>query len=288
MKVIERIADMKALSRLAAGRGKKVVLVPTMGALHEGHLMLLRKGRELGDVLVVSIFVNPAQFGPGEDYSRYPRDIERDLALARKEGVDVVFSPRAEEMYPGGYQTFVEVEELSRRLCGLSRPGHFRGVATVVVKLFNIVLPRVAVFGLKDYQQQLVIKRLVRDLNMDAEIVTVETVREGDGLAMSSRNRYLGEAERKAAACIPRSMVAAGELFAAGERDVEKLIGRMRGIIDEEPLAAVDYLKICDPVTLDELGEADEGSLVVLAVKIGGTRLIDNCILGRNCVKIRN
>jgi pantoate--beta-alanine ligase len=279
MKVVEDIGEMKNISRETHNLGLTVVLVPTMGYLHEGHMELIKKASTIGDMLVVSIFVNQAQFGPEEDFSSYPRDIERDLKMAEEAGVGVVFHPPAEKMYPEAYQTFVEVEGLSKNLCGASRPGHFRAVATVVSKLFNIVRPDRAVFGFKDYQQFLVIKKMVEDLNMDVEIVPFETVREADGLAMSSRNSYLNTREREAALSIPRSLDAAQRAFSRGERRSEKVIEKVKKIIENEPLAVIDYVKVCDPVTLSALDRIEDRALLALAVRIGKARLIDNCIL---------
>lgn len=279
MQVIEDIASMQAFSREARLKGKKIAFVPTMGFLHKGHAELLRVARSRGDVLVLSIFVNPAQFGPKEDYKNYPRDFERDLKIAEAEKVDAVFIPTASEVYPDGYRTYVDVEGLPDHLCGLSRPGHFRGVATVVLKLFNIVMPHVAVFGKKDFQQLLIIKKMCEDLNLDLEISGVETVREDDGLAMSSRNSYLSAQERKAAVCVPRALDEARSLFASGERKAPVLIEKMKKIIEKEPLAVVDYIKVCDSSTLEDLEVIKGSALAALAIKIGRARLIDNCIL---------
>jgi pantoate--beta-alanine ligase len=279
MRLVKDIASMRSFSREARSKGKKIAFVPTMGFLHDGHAELLRVAREHGDLLVMSIFVNPAQFGPKEDFKGYPRDIERDLKLAEAGKVDVVFTPSAGEIYPDGYKTYVNVEGLPDHLCGLSRPGHFRGVATVVLKLFNIVAPHLAVFGKKDFQQLLIIKKMCADLNLDVEIIGVDTVREIDGLAMSSRNSYLSADERKAAACVPRALAGAEALFASGERKTLVLIEKMKKIIEKEPLAVVDYIKVCDSATLEDLEVVEGSALVALAVKIGGARLIDNRIL---------
>jgi pantoate--beta-alanine ligase len=279
MKVVEDIGEMKNVSRGAHNLGLTVVLVPTMGYLHRGHMELIEKAGTIGDFLVVSIFVNPTQFGPKDDFSSYPHDIERDLKMAEEAGVGVVFHPSAEKIYPKAYQSFVDVEELGKKLCGASRPGHFRGVATVVLKLFNIIRPHRAVFGLKDYQQFLVIKRMVEDLNMDVEIVPVETVREPDGLAMSSRNSYLEPPERVAARIIPHSLDTARRAFSEGERKSVKVIEKVKKIIEKEPLAVIDYVQVCDPVTLRDLDRIGERALLALAVRIGQARLIDNCML---------
>ncbi len=276
MKVVARIAEMQALSQEWKRAGLTVGFVPTMGFLHEGHLSLVRSSRGRADIMVVSIFVNPAQFGPGEDFQKYPRDLERDAALLEKEGVDIVFHPSAEEMYPPGFRTFVEVRDLQDRLCGASRPGHFRGVATIVLKLLNIVAPDIAFFGWKDAQQVVILKRMVRDLNLNLEIVACPLVREPDGLAMSSRNTYLSAEERRAALVLSRSLAEAERLIEAGERDAARVIGAIRDKIGKEPLARIDYV---EAVGLDDLRPLDRLSgdvLIALAVFIGTTRLIDN------------
>ncbi|MGB9826446.1 MAG: pantoate--beta-alanine ligase, partial [Desulfofundulus sp.] len=252
----------------------------TMGYFHEGHLTLMRRAKEACDVVVVSIFVNPLQFGPREDYDRYPRDLERDVSLARGAGVAAIFHPSVEEMYPPGFATHVDVEGLTACLCGLSRPGHFRGVATVVTKLFNIVSPDKAFFGQKDAQQVLVIRRLVEDLNMDLEIVTVPTVREEDGLAMSSRNVYLSPEERRAAVVLPRSLEAARRAYESGERDAGRLVELVRGMISAEPRARIDYVDIRSIPNLEPVSRIDRPALLALAVHFGSTRLIDNTVLG--------
>lgn len=280
MRIIEDVLEMKAFSNEARRGGEVIVFVPTMGFLHDGHRKLLSTARKLGTVLVLSIFVNPAQFGPKEDFGSYPRDIERDLKMAREEGVDAVFTPTAAQMYPQGYQTTVNVEKLAQNLCGASRPGHFAGVATVVLKLFNTVVPHKALFGRKDYQQLLVIKRMVADLDLDIEIIGVDTVREADGLAMSSRNSYLSAQERKAAAAIPGALEAAKEAFRGGVRDSGRILAEVKKIIENEPLCAVEYVKVTDPETLADIkGEIKGGALVAVAVRLGKARLIDNIVL---------
>ncbi len=279
MRLISSIKEMSALSERWRREGKTIAFVPTMGYFHEGHLSLMREGRRRGDVLVVSLFVNPIQFGPKEDLNQYPRDLERDKALAQKEGVDVLFVPKQEEMYPSGFQTFVEVTELTQHLCGLSRPGHFRGVTTVVTKLFNIVKPHIAIFGLKDYQQYLVIKRMVEDLNFDIEIIGYPTVREADGLAMSSRNEYLSPEQRKSALSLSQGLKLAQALVNAGETNVQIIVNRVTNFIKQFPYTQIDYVKICDPETLEDLTEIKDKALLALAVKIGRARLIDNTIL---------
>ncbi len=275
--LVEKVKEMQNLSDSLRCDGKKICFVPTMGYLHEGHLSLMRKGRELGDILVVSIFVNPIQFGPKEDYAVYPRDLERDLRLMEEIPVDVVFYPDVSEMYPEGFQTFVEVEKLSKPLCGRSRPGHFRGVTTVVTKLFNIVKPHVAIFGEKDYQQLKVIERMVKDLNIDVEIVGMPIVREKDGLAMSSRNTYLSEEERKRATSIYKALKKAKEAFISGEKNPRILEDLVRKTIQGD----VEYAEVVDPETLEKIEDKiQEKALIAVAVRIGKTRLIDNTLLG--------
>lgn len=279
MKVIKTIKDMKLASAEARGEGLTVVLVPTMGFLHEGHIELLNRGREEGHFLVMSLFVNPTQFGKNEDLDSYPMDIEGDLKKAEEAGVDIVFMPDAGEIYPEGFQTYVDVTELSKQLCGASREGHFRGVATVVTKLFNIVSPHKAVFGMKDFQQLTIIKRMVEDMAMDVEIVEEETVREEDGLAMSSRNSYLSESQRKAASVIPRSLNEAKNAVELGEKDALKLAKSIKKSIESEAEAVLEYVSITDPHTLAEVSEISGPALIALAVKIGPARLIDNCLV---------
>jgi pantoate--beta-alanine ligase len=271
---------MQALAIAPEREGRRIALVPTMGFLHEGHASLLRHGRSLGDVLVLSIFVNPIQFGQNEDLDRYPRDIERDCRIAEACGVDIVFMPTAAEVYPPGFQTGVSVRNLSLPLCGASRPGHFEGVATVVAKLFNITRPDVALFGNKDYQQLAVIRRMTSDLNMPVEIIGMPIVREADGVAMSSRNAYLSPLERQSATCLIRAIRRARELFAAGEHSVAVLLKETRAVIEKEASAVIDYIEFRDGSTLQELEVADGSTLLALAVKIGHTRLIDNTVLG--------
>lgn len=273
---------MQAFSLAARGEGKRIAFVPTMGYLHEGHATLLHEGRRRGDLLVLSIFVNPTQFGVGEDFERYPRDMERDAGIAAEAGVDVIFNPSPPGMYPAGFQTWVNVEELTLPLCGASRPGHFRGVTTVVCKLFNAVLPHVALFGKKDFQQLAVIRRMTADLNMPIEIVGMPIVREPDGLAMSSRNKYLSPEERKSALCLSSSLRSARAAYRAGERDAERLRQMVLGIIAAEPAATIDYADLRHCGTLDEIATLDDSTLLALAVRIGATRLIDNCLLGED------
>jgi len=279
MEVIESISEMKNLVKDWKRQGLSIGFVPTMGYLHEGHLALVRRVKELSDKVVVSIFVNPIQFAPGEDYQRYPRDLERDKALLEKEGVDVLFSPKAQEMYPPGFQTYVEVKELSSGLCGRYREGHFLGVATVVLKLFNIVQPDIAVFGEKDYQQLKVIQRMVQDLNLDVKIISHPTVREEDGLAMSSRNTYLSPEERKSAIALYKALNLAEELINQGERRVATLKEKLKEFIESYPYTKFQYIEFVHPETLKEVERVDEPTLLALAVFVGKARLIDNKII---------
>ena len=277
MKVVETIAAMKAERGKLTG---SVGFVPTMGYLHEGHLALVRHARTETLSVIVSIFVNPTQFGPQEDFATYPRDPERDLALLEKENVGVVFMPSAQEMYPEGFSSSVAVEGITERLEGKPRPCHFKGVTTVVAKLFNIVQPDRAYFGQKDAQQLAVIRKMVSDLNMNLEIVAVPTVREPDGLAMSSRNTNLTPEERKAAPVLWKALCLARGHWENGEKDAARLRQEMTTLIEREPFAQIEYVSIADPETLEELAKIAEPALVSLAVRIGGTRLIDNTMLG--------
>ena len=279
MIVIEDISEMRAWSEIARRRRRRIVLVPTMGFLHEGHLCLVRDARSRGDQVVVSIFVNPTQFGPGEDFAAYPRNFERDRRLLEAEGVDVLFHPSVDQIYPAGAQTFVEVEQLSLPLCGSVRPGHFRGVATIVAKLFNIIRPHVAIFGEKDYQQLQVICRMARDLSINVEIVGHPIVREADGLALSSRNAYLTSDERQAAVCLSRALCKAECLVRRGEASAAAIIHLVTKELQGEPLANVEYVKLCDAETLDEIAEIRAPAVLALAVRIGKARLIDNRVL---------
>jgi pantoate--beta-alanine ligase len=276
VKVVEKIAEMRSLRR---GLAEPVGFVPMMGYLHEGHLSLVRGARAESHSVVVSIFVNPTQFGPREDFAGYPCDTERDLALLAEEAADVVFMPLAAEMYPERFGVYVDGGKVTERLEGACRPGHFRGVTTVVAKLFNIVRPTRAYFGQKDAQQAVVIKKMVADLNMDLEVVTLPTVREPDGLAMSSRNTYLNPAERRAASVIYQALRLAQRLWLEGEKDAGRLRREMMALIQREPLASIDYISVADAGTLDELDEVKPPALVSLAVRIGRTRLIDNIVL---------
>lgn len=279
MEIISTAKEMQQRSDQFRQQGKTIAFVPTMGYLHEGHLALMREGKEQGDKLIISIFVNPTQFGPAEDYEQYPRDMQRDLKLAQKVGVDCVFTPSAQELYPDGFQTAVEVEGVTQNLCGISRPGHFRGVTTIVAKLFNIVKPHIALFGQKDYQQLVAIKRMVDDLNIDTEIIGIPTVRERDGLAMSSRNAYLSPKKRKEAAKLYRSLRKGEELFRQGEKNTTTILNTVRGGIEETKPEKIDYIKICDAHTLEDIEEIKDDAIIAIAVQIGKTRLIDNIIL---------
>jgi len=276
MKVITSVAGMKSLARRWKKEGKSIGFVPTMGYLHEGHLSLVRESKKRTDVTVVSIFVNPAQFGPQEDFKKYPRDLEKDSAYLEKGGVDCLFYPDAAEIYPPGYRTYVEVHGLQDRLCGKSRPGHFRGVVTVILKLFDIVGPDRAFFGAKDAQQVLIIEKMAADLDLGTEVVTCPLVRGPDGLALSSRNAYLSSEEKKAALVLSRSLRWAERAISAGERDAAKVIAGIRSLIEAEPLARVDYVEAVDPVDLDPVAEVRGDVLIALAVFIRSTRLIDN------------
>jgi pantoate--beta-alanine ligase len=256
-----------------------VSLVPTMGALHEGHLSLIKRAKQISDHIVVSIFVNPAQFAPGEDFETYPRMLEQDLVVSEKNGVNSVFIPEISQMYPEGFRSFVTVEGLSQKLCGVSRPNHFRGVTTVVLKLLNIVQPDLAVFGQKDAQQSIIIRRMVKDLNLDVEIIVCPIVREADGLALSSRNRYLKGAERDAATVLFQCLEWAKQKVAEGELRAESILSGIKKHIENEALARLDYAEIVDTNDLAPLKRVEENSLLALAVFIGNTRLIDNALL---------
>ena len=279
MKLVDSISRMTTLAKMLKKEGKSIGFVPTMGYLHEGHLSLARAARKHTDVVVMSIFVNPLQFGPKEDFDKYPRDIKRDEALAGDAGVDVIFCPSVKDMYPEGYAAYVNVESLTDSLCGASRPGHFKGVTTVVAKLFNIVKPDVAYFGQKDAQQVIVIKKMVRDLNMDIEIKSMPIIRETDGLAMSSRNVYLSEDERRQALVLNQSLEKALSLVKAGERDPANVIKAIKELIARKPLVKIDYISIVDMKSLKDADEISGEVLVALAAFAGKTRLIDNTII---------
>lgn len=279
MKVYRSIGPLRKEINALKNKGRTIAFVPTMGYLHEGHLSLVRRARKDSDCVVVSIFVNPVQFGPNEDFKEYPRDLKKDLALCRRSGVDMVFVPGARSMYPERFSAYVNVEGLTEGLCGAKRQGHFRGVTTVVTKLFNIVSPDIAYFGQKDAQQAIVIKRMVKDLDMPVKIRVMPIVREKDGLAMSSRNTYLDRDSRKQAVSLYKSLRMARELYKKGERDSKKIISRMRNLILAQKDAEIDYIVIVDPETLMDVKKISGKTLVALAVRIGKTRLIDNVIL---------
>jgi pantoate--beta-alanine ligase len=279
VEIIETIRSMQARSDAWRSAGETIALVPTMGAFHEAHLSLMREGRKRADRLVVSLFVNPTQFGPGEDYDAYPRDLEADLKATEGIGLDVLFHPSAGEMYSAGYATSVDVEGLTETLCGPSRPGHFRGVATVVAKLFQAVRPHVAVFGEKDFQQLAVIRRMAADLHFDIEIVGMPIVREEDGLAMSSRNMYLSADERKTALSLSRSLDVARRMIADGECDALAIVERLRKEIESAGPCTIDYVSVADPETVAYKTTVDGPVLVALAVKVGRARLIDNTVV---------
>ncbi len=275
--LIKKIKDMKNISKKVKEEGKTIGFVPTMGYLHEGHLSLIRCSKEENDITVVSIFVNPIQFGKNEDLDRYPRDLERDLKLCKREGVDYLFCPSVEEMYPGGFSTYVEVEGLTEGLCGRYRPRHFRGVTTVVMKLFNIVKPDRAYFGKKDFQQLKVIQRMVQDMNMDIEVIGCPIVREKDGLALSSRNKYLSQEERKSAVALYKALMKGKELFNKGETDPNKIKKEMEKILLSYPeVRKVQYIEIVNSETLKPVEHVKKGDTIAVAVFVGDTRLIDN------------
>jgi len=279
MEILRTIDSVRQWVRAQREGGRAIHFVPTMGYFHEGHLSLMRRARDDGGAVIVSIFVNPLQFGPSEDLERYPRDFERDCQMAQSVGVDAIFAPETDEMYPAGYQTVVRVQALSQPLCGWSRPGHFEGVATVVLKLFNIITPDRAYFGMKDYQQLRVIQQMVRDLNLPIEIVPCPIVREADGLAMSSRNVYLSPDDRTAATVVYRSLQWAQAQHAAGERNAHVLCDGIYRQIAAEPLARIDYVEIVDAETLQPIERIERPALVAIAVFFGKARLIDNCLL---------
>ena len=281
MHVVKKIEELKTMVRIARHAGKSIGLVPTMGYLHEGHLTLMRRARAEQGFVIATLFVNPLQFGPQEDYAVYPRDLQRDSQLAATTGIDVLFAPEVDEMYPAGNGktlTFVDVAQITETLCGASRPGHFRGVATVVTKLFNIAEADVAYFGQKDAQQVAVIRRMAADLNMNVKIIAVPIVRETDGLAMSSRNQYLNAQERRAALVLSSSLAHARELLVAGERNPIQLTTAINEIISKEPMAAAEYVAVVDPSTLAPLEKIETDALIALAAKFGKTRLIDNLL----------
>lgn len=280
MEIIRSTEAMQSWALKNRGQGRRLGFVPTMGYLHEGHMSLVRVARAHADLVAVSIFVNPIQFLPGEDLAAYPRDFGRDEAMCREAGVDVLFHPGPEEMYAPDHSTYVEEMRLSLGLCGGSRPGHFRGVTTVVARLFNIVLPTVAVFGQKDAQQARVIQRMVRDLAFPVHVMVAPIVREPDGLAMSSRNKYLSPLERKRALCLRRALDRAEELYRRGSRDAAHMVAEMSALIAAVPGTVVDYIAVVDNVSLEAVATISGPVLVLLAVRVGATRLIDNTVLG--------
>ena len=280
METIDTVNEMQKRCEELRLSGQTIALIPTMGFFHDGHLELMRVGKRRSDKVIISIFVNPTQFGPTEDYDEYPRDMEGDLSKAQEVGVNLVFVPAVEEMYPDGFQTNITVEKVTKYLCGLSRPGHFDGVATVVAKLFNITKPRLAIFGQKDFQQLTMIRRMVKDLNMDIEIVGVPTVRESDGLAMSSRNQYLSPEKRRSALSLKKSLELAHDMFDKGEKDAIKIKSAIEKLILSFSYTEIDYVTICDPITMEDIDNLEEQSLIALAVRVGKTRLIDNALIG--------
>jgi len=284
VKICRTIEEMRAASRAARRGGHRLGFVPTMGALHAGHISLVRAAREQCDSVAVSIFVNPTQFGPKEDFSKYPRAFDRDRELLEAESVNFLFAPSTDEMYPAGAATFVNVEGLSEKLCGRSRPGHFRGVATVVAKLFNIVEPDLAFFGQKDAAQAVVIRHMVHDLAFAVEIVVCPIVREADGLALSSRNAYLDPRQRQQATVLHRSLMQVKSMADGGERDSARLIAAARDVFNEEPDVRLDYFEIVDRETLDPVADTSNGALVAVAAFVGTTRLIDNVVLGQESI----
>jgi pantoate--beta-alanine ligase len=279
MRTVRSVREMQQIAEGLRSEGKRIGFVPTMGYLHEGHLALVRKARELTDIVVVSIFVNPIQFGPKEDLKSYPRDFERDRALLERERTDIIFFPDVPEMYPEGFSTYVEVRGLAGHLCGLRREGHFTGVATVVAKLFNAVKPHLAVFGQKDYQQLKIIQRMTRDLNMDVEVIGLPTVREEGGLAMSSRNSYLSASDREKALLIHSSMERVKGMVRSGERNAGILKEEARKVLESTDGVDLEYVAVCDTETLEDLTIIEESALLAIALRVGRTRLIDNTIL---------
>jgi pantoate--beta-alanine ligase len=278
--VIKSKKDMQSYSDSLRLQGKKIAFVPTMGYFHKGHLALMKEAKKMADCVVVSIYVNPTQFGPKEDLSKYPRDFDRDLKMAESVNTDVIFYPPDKEMYPDNYQTYINVERVTQNLCGISRQGHFRGVTTICLKLFNIVKPHFAIFGKKDFQQYIAIKRMVTDLNLDLQIIGLPTVREADGLAMSSRNIYLKGTERSSALTLVGGLKLAQSIYSSGERKSKTIITEVEKLIKSVDYTDIDYIKICDATTLEDVDEIQSQAVIALAVKIGATRLIDNHVFG--------
>jgi len=276
MRIIRSLKEMIGFSKNKRLKAKTIGFVPTMGALHQGHLSLIRRARQENDIVVVSIFVNPTQFGPREDFKKYPRNLKQDSSLCRKDGVDIIFYPDRKAMYPADYRTFVSVEGLGDVLCGGTRPGHFKGVATAVTKLFNIVNPDIAYFGQKDAQQAIIIQRMVNDLNMPFKIKVMRTIREKDGLAASSRNIYLNEKERKTATALYEALKKARDLISKGSQNAQGIIRQIKSIIKERGIARIDYISIVDLDNLEPIKKINSNCLIALAAWVGGTRLIDN------------
>jgi len=280
MQIINHIPEMQRWSETQRLAGKKIACVPTMGFLHEGHLSLVREGKRRGDVVVVTIFVNPMQFNQASDFDKYPRNVEQDQRMLEEIGTDVLFYPTAPEMYPENFQTAVEVDKVSKPLCGAFRPGHFRGVTTVVAKLFNIVKPHFALFGEKDFQQCVVIQRMVKDLNFDLEIIPMPTIRETDGIAMSSRNARLNESERQTSLCISRALNSAQEMVTRGERNTEAVLQMVQDTLSKDGGVRLEYASLCHPETLEEASRVSGPTLLAIAVWVGDVRLIDNRVIG--------
>ena len=280
MQIINHIPEMQRWSETQRLAGKKIACVPTMGFLHEGHLSLVREGKRRGDVVVVTIFVNPMQFNQASDFDKYPRNVEHDQRMLEEVGTDVLFYPTAPEMYPENFQTVVEVDNVSKPLCGAFRPGHFRGVTTVVAKLFNIVKPHFALFGEKDFQQCVVIQRMVKDLNFDLEIIPMPTIRETDGIAMSSRNARLNESERQTSLCISRALNSAQEMVTRGERNTEAVLQMVQDTLSKDGGVRLEYASLCHPETLEEASRVSGPTLLAIAVWVGNVRLIDNRVIG--------
>ena len=279
MRVVKEPNKLTAIIKLLKSKGKSVGFVPTMGSLHDGHVSLIKKARKETDIVVLSIFVNPTQFGPKEDYKKYPRNFSRDSAIAKKAGVDIIFAPSVKDMYEEGFSTYTEETNLSHILEGAIRPGHFRGVTTVVLKLFNIVQPNISYFGQKDYQQSVIIKKMVKDLNLDTGIKVLPTIREKDGFAQSSRNTYLNKKQRKSAIILYRSLIEAKRLIGSGLTDAEEIKKRMRVLIKKEQISGIDYIEIREPETLEPVKKISGEVVILLAVKFGKGRLIDNMIV---------
>lgn len=279
MRIIEKAGEMQQQADSWRREGKRIVFVPTMGYLHAGHLALMEAAHRHGNLVVISIFVNPTQFGPGEDYQSYPRDLERDLKMAEGVGVDAAFLPSVEEMYPAGFQTFVEATEVTRTLCGRSRPGHFRGVTTVVMMLLQIVKPHTMILGEKDFQQLITVRRMVQDLHVDVAVIGHPIIREADGLAMSSRNMYLDDGQRQGALRLNQSLKLAQAMVDSGERRAESIVEKVSGHIGGAPETQIDYVQVCHLETLRDVTTIDEPALLAMAVQVGRARLLDNCVL---------